>query len=93
MYFNFLCQDAFSPKKLLNFAFCWFGFINFDLPKKLVSYDVQQVGKYVLESWRLWLYVGAVWILVSQQFVFGIKPKSFKAKAWRAYFLLKIFKT
>ena len=30
--------------------------------------------KYVLKSWKLWLYVGAVWILVFQQYGFGIKP-------------------
>ena len=52
MSFYFLCQDAFSLKKGAFFAFfCLSGFFLLTLtPKKLVSYDVQHVCKYVLES-------------------------------------------
>ena len=68
-----LCQDAFSQ---IHYYFFFFALVDFGLPpltpKKWVSNGVEIFNKYFLESWRIWLYVGAVWFVVFQQVVFGI---------------------
>ena len=59
--------------KFLLFLLKWFLVYQLWPIKKLASHSVWQLWGYAVGSCGLWLYVGAVWIWVLQQLVFGSK--------------------